>query len=386
MQDKEKIFIGIMVFIALITIFWWNIFSLILPVLFFLFIWFVIKKFWEKFWNTKSGFSDFINQQNNFRWKMWANENINNIKENFFWWDKNFSDIKNKFNKNNNFNMNNLNFKSIAAVPVILWIMWFAILADWIVNVPAWSVAVIFDRWQWVLKDPLWEWIHLKIPFWQKATILTTRVQAYTMSSTSWEWDQYWDDAIDALTKDGQKVSIDITVQFNLEKSDAPEVYQTIWLDYIDKIVRPWIRSIARENITRFDSKELFSNETRQKVQSSIEKQMSQYLEDKNVKLVWVLVRNIEFSKVYLDSIEEKQVAQQKIQKAEYEKQEALIVKEKKIIEAEAEAQSIKLKWQALKANKEIIQLQMIDKLAPNIKWWVLPDSVMPLIDIKSMQ
>jgi hypothetical protein len=47
---------------------------------------------------------------------------------------------------------------------------------------------------------------------------------------------------------------------------------------------------------------------------------------------------------VYLDSIEEKQVAQQKIQKAEYEKQQALIVKETKIIEAEAEAEAIKLK------------------------------------------
>ena len=372
-----------MVFIAVLTIFW----SSAVFFLFIFWIWFLIKKFSEKKW----GLSDFLNQQNNFRWKMWSEEilkkNITkSFKEKFFWWDKNFSDIKNNFNKNNNFNMNNLSLKWIAAVPVILWILWFAIITDWIVNVPAWSVAIIFDRWSWVLEEPLWEWIHLKIPFWQKSTVLTTRVQAYTMSATSWEWNAYWDDAIAALTKDGQKVSVDITVQFNLEKLNAPEVYQTIWLDYVSKIVRPWIRSIARENITRFDSKELFSNETRQKVQSSIEDQMSKYLEDKNVNLVWVLVRNIEFSKVYLDSIEEKQVAQQKIQKAEYEKQQALIVKETKIIEAEAEAEAIKLKWQALKANNEIIQLQMVDKLSPNIKWWILPDSVMPLLDIKWLQ
>jgi len=378
-KNKERISIGVMIFIAMISIFWSSILSFIIPVVFIaLPVYFLIKKSW------KNNFSDFLNEQNKSRNKVWNNSSF---WENFFKSDKdNFFDIKNNFNKNNNFKMNNLNLKSIAAVPVVLWLLWFAIITDWIVNVPAWSVAVIFDRWSWVLEEPLWEWIHLKIPFWQKSTVLTTRVQAYTMSSISWEWDQYWDDAIAALTKDGQKVSVDITVQFNLEKVSAPEVYQTIWLDYVNKIVRPWIRSIARENITRFDSKELFSNETRQKVQSSIEEQMNTYLEDKNVKLVWVLVRNIEFSKTYLDAIEEKQVAQQKIQKAEYEKEQALIVKETKIIQAEAEAESIKLKWQALKANNEIIQLQMVDKLSPNIKWWVLPDSVMPLLDIKNMQ
>lgn len=373
MNNQEKIFIGIAIFIAAMTIFW----PVILPILFFLAIWFLIKNF--HWW--VNNFSDFINQQNNFRWKMWSNENL---KEKFFWWKEKISDIKNKFNKNNFLNMNNL--KWIAILPIVWLLIWFAIIMDWIVNVPAWSVAVIFDRWQWVLKEPLWEWIHLKIPFWQKSTVLTTRVQAYTMSSTSWEWKKYWDDAISALTKDGQKVSVDITVQFNLEKEKAPGVYQKIWLDYIDKIVRPWIRSIARENITKFDSKELFQNETRQEVQTWIKWKMQKYLENENIKLVWVLVRNIEFSKVYLDAIEEKQVAQQKIQKSEYEKQQASIIKETKIIQAEAEAKSIELKWKALKANKEIIQLQMIDKLAPNIKWWVLPDWVMPLIDMKNMQ
>jgi regulator of protease activity HflC (stomatin/prohibitin superfamily) len=56
------------------------------------------------------------------------------------------------------------------------------------------------------------------------------------------------------------------------------------------------------------------------------------------------LVRNIKFSDIYLNSIEEKQIAEQKIQKAEFEKKEAIIRKEKTIIEAEAEAEAIKLK------------------------------------------
>lgn len=296
--------------------------------------------------------------------------------------------MDNNFNLKNNLNLNlkdmfNLWYKKLA------WIIWIIaivlIILDWIVNVPAGHVAVIFDRWRWVLETPLWEWIHLKIPFWQKATIMTTRIEAYTMSIATREWDVYWDDAIDALTKDGQKVQLDMTVQYHLEKTDAPNVYQKIWLNYVSKIIRPWARSISREVITAYNSKELFQNETRQKVQNEISDKMSNYLQWKKLALDWLLVRNIKFSDIYLNAIEEKQIAEQKIQKAEFEKQEAMIRKEKKIIEAEAEAESIKLKWEALRANKEIIQLEMVNKLSPNIQWWVLPDWVMPLLDLKEM-
>jgi hypothetical protein len=28
----------------------------------------------------------------------------------------------------------------------------------------------------------------------------------------------------------------------------------------------------------------------------------------------------------------------------------------------------------------------MVNKLSPNIKWWVLPDWVLPLLDLKNMK
>ncbi|MCD5382557.1 prohibitin family protein [Candidatus Gracilibacteria bacterium] len=368
MEKQQKILIGVAIFFALLMIFGSGI-LFFLPIAGF----FLLQNF-TKISKNFGGFEDFLNQQNNFRKKT-------GVKENFFKGEKKFSDITKNFNKNNNYIMN-----KIAIIPIILGILGFSIVADGIVNVPAGSVAVIFDRGKGVLEQPLGEGIHLKIPFWQKSTILTTRMQSYTMSSTSGEGSQYGDDAISALTKDGQKVGVDITIQFSLEKINAPNVYQNIGLNYVEKIIRPGIRSIAREVITGFDSKDLFQNETRQKTQMQISDKMKKYLSDKKINLEGVLVRNIEFSKIYLNAIEEKQVAQQKIQKAEYEKQQALIIKERKIIEAQAEAEAIKLKGQALKENKEIIQLQMIDKLSPSIKWGVLPDSVMPLLNLNDLK
>lgn len=261
------------------------------------------------------------------------------------------------------------------------------IVLDGFVSIPAWSTWVIFNRfWGWIdLKNTYGEWIGFKIPFAQSVVVMNTRMQTYTMSIAPLEGEIAWDDSIEALTKDWQKIKIDVTIQYHLERGYAPVVYQKIWLDYENKIIRPTTRSAIREIVTWFASKDLFQEETRHEIQVQIESTISKAIEKENIQIDAVMLRNVSFSENYLNSIEEKQIAEQKIQKAEYEKQEAVKVKERKIIEAEAEAWAIKLKWEALRQNKEVIQLEMINKLSPNIKWWVLPDQVMPLLNLNEI-
>lgn len=265
------------------------------------------------------------------------------------------------------------------------------IIIDGFVMVPAGQVAVLLDRGRGVLEKPLPTGLHLKIPFWQVATKMDTRLQTYTMSIAPMESSHAIQnaegaDVIEALTKDGQKVNVDVTVQFYLEPQNAPFIYKTVGLDYIDKIVRPAARSTVRNAITGFNSKELFQIEARQKAQDLMVKEMKSNLTRKKIMLDDVLLRNIQFSEIYLQAIEEKQVAEQKIQKAEFEKQEAVIQKDKKIIEAQAEAESIRLKGESLRQNPSVIQFEMVQKLSPNIKWGVLPDGVLPMLDMKGLQ
>ena len=353
------IFVGI----ALFIMFW----SQLIPLVIILIIGYLVYTSIQK----KSSKNSILDLFNNIRTTDSGRIFVKNQKEQIF---KHF----------NQKSMINFNFKFLVTALLIISVV--LIWIDWIVNVPAGEVAVIFDRWRWVLKTTYWEWMHLKIPFWQKATKMNTRIQIYTMSISPTEARNYWGEAVDALTEDGQKVMIDLTVQFHLEKENAPSVYQKIGLDYVAKIIRPAARSITREIITGYNSKDLFHIEKRQEVQVKIEEKLQTNLETKKLKLDGILLRNVKFSDIYIGAIEEKQIAEQKIQKAEFERQEALKIKERKIIEAEAEAESIRLKWEALSANKEIIQLEMINKLSPNIKWGVLPDGVMPLLDLKSMQ
>lgn len=292
-----------------------------------------------------------------------------------------------KLTKNNLFSnfptMTKLKFSSIVGFIFVLLMVF--IIIDGLVSVPAGSVAIIYDRGQGVLEQELPEGLHLKIPFWQTATIMDVRLQEYTMSVASSEGEFYGDDAIEALTKDGQKVNVDVTIQYRIAAEDASYIYQKIGLDYKTKIIRPEVRSIIREVVTGYDSKSLFNLEPRQKAAKQMEDALKERYAKNRIVLETLLLRNIQFSPSYINAIEEKQIAEQRIQKAEYQRQEAEKLKEKKIIEAQAEAEAIRLKGETLKANPQVIQFEFVQKMAPNISWGIMPDGVIPMLDLKGI-
>ena len=263
-----------------------------------------------------------------------------------------------------------------------------AIVADGFVNIPPGFVGVVSDKGRGVLPDELPVGLHLKIPFWQTVVKMETRILSYTMSSARGEGEKIGDDSIEALTKDGQKVSLDVTVLYLIDAKNADKIYAEIGTQkqIEEKIIRPTARSVIREVITGFESKQLFDDQSRAVASTQIEKQLREKYAKNFILLDSALLRNVRFSKIYLNAIEEKQVAEQKIQKAEFEKQEAEIKKQKTIIEAEAEAKAISLKGDALQKNPEVIQLKFVEKMAPQINWGILPDGALPLIDLKNLQ
>jgi len=259
------------------------------------------------------------------------------------------------------------------------------IIIDGLVSVPAGHVAVIYDRGRGVLANEYPEGLHLKIPFWQIATVMDTRMQTYTMSIAEGEGSNYGADPIEALTRDGQRVDLDITIQFRISGKKASDIYQNIGLDYIEKVIRPAVRSVVRDMVTGYDSTKLFTQEARAEASQKMENALSKLYAKSDIQLDKLLLRNVRFSEVYLKAIEDKQVAQQRIQMAEYQKLEAEKLKDKKIIEAQAEAEAIKLKGETLRANPSVIQFEFVQKMAPNINWGILPSGSVPLLDLKSL-
>jgi prohibitin 2 len=277
-----------------------------------------------------------------------------------------------------------LNFKwkmglAIAGIVVLV-----LIVMDGFVSIPAGHVGVLFDQGSGVMEDELDEGLHLKFPFWQSVTVMDARTQEYTMSIATEEGAIKGDDSIESRTKDGQVVWIDATILFHIEKTEADNIKRDLGSEeeYMTKIVRPRAREVIRTAAAKYNALDLVS-ETRMNVVKDMEDMLTDAYGKHNIVLEEVVLRNVTYSSEFADAIEQKEVARQLIKTAEYQKDQATQLKEKRIIEAEAEAQAITLKGDALRNNPEVIQLEFVNKLAPNITWGIMPDTIAPLINLQ---
>jgi regulator of protease activity HflC (stomatin/prohibitin superfamily) len=272
-----------------------------------------------------------------------------------------------------------------AIVGGIIGLLFLFIIVDGIVSVPAGHVAVIFDRGRGVLEAPRREGISLKIPFWQEATLFTTKEQVFGMTG---EFDGVVDaDAVRGRSKDGQDVVADVSVTYQINGMDAPKL-RSNFLDergYRNTIVYLAARSEVYDAIGQFNALELIS-EGRSAFIEQIRENLGEVYGSKDIQLREVFVRKITFSPEFASAIEDKQIAEQQIITARNQKLRAEELKEKTIIEAEAEAESIRLKGETLRENPEVIQLQFVEKMAPQISWGILPDGALPLINLEQMQ
>ncbi len=272
-----------------------------------------------------------------------------------------------------------LNSKNI--IGIIIAVIVFLIILDGLVSVPPGHVGIIYDRGRGVLAKELPEGLHLKIPFWQVSYLMDVRTQEYTMSVAPGEGAIYSDDSMTAPTADGQTVEVDATVLFHPDRTKAAELFQSVGPDYIQKIVRTVSRSQIRAVIAKYSAIDVYAIK-RDEAEIKINEVIRELFAEKDIILERVLLRHIAFSPQYAQAIEEKQVAEQRIQKAEYQRLEAEKLKEKKIIEAQAEAEAIRLKGETLRRNPEVIQFEFVQKMADDINWGILPDNILPLLNL----
>ncbi len=267
-------------------------------------------------------------------------------------------------------------------ITIIIAVIAFIIILDGLVSVPPGHVGIIYDRGRGVLTEKeLPEGLHLKIPFWQVSYLTDIRTQEYTMSVAPGEGAVYSDDSMTAPTSDGQTVAVDATVLFHVDRTKAADLFQTVGPDYIQKIVRTVSRSQIRAVIANYSAIDVYAKK-REEAEDKINEVIKDLFAKKDIILERVLLRHIAFSAQYASAIEEKQVAEQKIQKAEFQRQEAEKLKEKKIIEAEADAKAIELKGQTLKKYPQVIQFEFVQKMAEDINWGIMPDSIVPLLNV----
>lgn len=235
----------------------------------------------------------------------------------------------------------------------------FFVFRSFVVIVPVGHAGVVYDLTRGVLKTPLFPGIHFLIPIVQRSTLFNTQIQEYTMSIAPDEGALKRDDSLDAPTSDGQQVKVDASILFYIKPENASKIWETLGQEYVTKIIRPVSRSQIRMVVSRYSAMDIYSGE-RAEAEKIIENEIRSLLEEKGLSLDKVLLRGVYFSAEYARAIESKQVAQQRIKQAEFEKEEAIQRAEAKVNEAKGLAEAQTLQRQTL--TSEYLQLEAIKK------------------------
>lgn len=249
--------------------------------------------------------------------------------------------------------------------------------------------------------DPLLSGLHWIIPFAERVERYPKTNQNYTMSATTDEGSVAGDDSIQVRTKDGQQVYIDASVLYAVDPNKVVQLYSTWRFSYEDELVRTQARGVIREVASQYGVEEIVSSK-RAEMEEIITEKLLNVFSENNLILRDFVLRNIRFSDEYAAAVEQKQVAEQLAQQAEFvveqRRQEAEQARQvaqgqadaaviaaqgaadARLIEAEAEAEANRLIAQSI--TPTLIQYQYVLKLADGVQTIFVPSGnqfILPL-------
>ncbi len=261
--------------------------------------------------------------------------------------------------------------RSVAIIFVILFI--FSVMfGSILVSVGAGEVGVKFNQFGGVESDELGEGLHVVMP-WVSVTKYSVRSEVYTMSAQPSEGERVGDDQITALTSEGLMLGMDMTVRYRLISEDASDVHQTLGTGYSEKIIRPTIKSVIREVVSKHTAMEVYGEE-RQLVASEMVTILEAALFDDGIIVEEVLLRNVKLPDRVSTAIEEKLQADQDAQRMVFVKQKEQLEAERKVIEATGiadatviaatgEAEALRIINQEIAKNPDLINYKYIQML-----------------------
>jgi len=179
--------------------------------------------------------------------------------------------------------------------------------------------------------------LHVKAPW--------NEVYIYEVAETKEE------EAMDVLDKNGLSISVDVTVRFYPVHGMIGYLHEKFNTSYIEKLVKPEVRSSVRQVMGRYTAEEIYSTK-RAEVETAIKEETGKVLLDNNIEMKALLIRSINLPAQIKQAIENKLEQEQESLAYQYRLDKEKSEAERKRIAAEGEA----------KAN-DIVNSSLSDKL-----------------------
>ena len=145
---------------------------------------------------------------------------------------------------------------------------------------------------------------------------------------------------LNCFSSDIQEVTVTYTVNYQIYKSDAQNIYRNIGKDYFNIVVQPKVLEAVKGIFANYNAENLVAN--RATLSNEIETVLIEDMGVYNIEIVSTSIEDIDFTDAFTDAVEAKQVAEQNKLKAQTEQEqqnlEATAAAERQVIKAQADA------------------------------------------------
>lgn len=256
--------------------------------------------------------------------------------------------------------MQNKKYKIIIAIVAIIIVIVIAA-GSCVAEVPTGHTGVV-TTFGHVEDYVLYEGLHGKLP-WQQVINMDNRTQKETL-------------AMQAFSSDIQQVDISCSVNYSVDRDTSQHLYREVGAYYYDTVMLPRINENVKAVFAKYTAENLVAN--RDNLADQIEELLAPEMKKYGIELVSVSIDDIDFTDVFTDAVEQKQVAEQsklqaaieqeqKVMEAEREAERQLIAAEAeanvKKVAADAEAYAVEVKAKAEAEANELLAASITDEL-----------------------
>lgn len=223
---------------------------------------------------------------------------------------------------------------------VILVMLTFVGLMKSIVNIGYGEAGVLFRTLGGgVVTDeaPMGEGLNFILP-WNKIYIYNIKQQ------------EVFESQMQVLSSNGLEISLDVSVLYQPQSNNLGLLHQTKGTNYLDVVLVPSIRAVARSVVGRYTPEQLYSTK-RDAIQDEIYDELKEGVQDQYVQINAVLVRDVTLPQTIKQAIERKLSQEQMSLEYEFKLESARKEAEKVIIDARGKADANRILNSTLTTN-----------------------------------